>query len=415
MGCADNYGSHGKEINLKNIKEIKMPAKKLAPLDQMIEAWGKLKGRVLTSEDFRSRGPGWVGNILSDNTLNREATEDGIRIFVNGEGDLNPLYRDPDYAKNTKYKCLIAPPNYLYTVTYAQSPLDHGPMIPQIAGYYSGCDREWFKPICVGDKFTYRVMCPSDNVEMKSKWAGRKVLSYEQCDYYRQGGDLVAGYSCYDQWVDVNDVTRLNAHANTEIEETPVYTKKEIEEIYAAQDREEIRGANPRYWEDVKVGDELVPVVRGPLSQVEMAAWQAGGHAHNLSDRLNRVIWKKIPWAETRMEYGVTIVKRHFAVGQQLEAWRYILVTNWMGDDGFLWKFSAQIRRFVMEGDTTWVKGKVTKKYCDDGKYCVDIDIQNVMQTGAVSVTGGATVILPSREHGPVVYPQPYARVPLDK
>ena len=381
----------------------------------MIEAWGKLKGRVLTSEDFRSRGPGWVGNILSDNTLNREATEDGIRIFVNGEGDLNPLYRDPDYAKNTKYKCLIAPPNYLYTVTYAQSPLDHGPMIPQIAGYYSGCDREWFKPICVGDKFTYRVMCPSDNVEMKSKWAGRKVLSYEQCDYYRQGGDLVAGYSCYDQWVDVNDVTRLNAHANTEIEETPVYTKKEIEEIYAAQDREEIRGANPRYWEDVKVGDELVPVVRGPLSQVEMAAWQAGGHAHNLSDRLNRVIWKKIPWAETRMEYGVTIVKRHFAVGQQLEAWRYILVTNWMGDDGFLWKFSAQIRRFVMEGDTTWVKGKVTKKYCDDGKYCVDIDIQNVMQTGAVSVTGGATVILPSREHGPVVYPQPYARVPLDK
>jgi len=392
-----------------------MPAKKLAPLDQMIEAWGKLKGSVLTSEDFRSRGPGWVGNILSDNTLNREATEDGIRIFVNGEGDLNPLYRDPDYAKNTKYKCLIAPPNYLYTVTYAQSPLDHGPMIPQIAGYYSGCDREWFKPICVGDKFTYRVMCPSDNVEMKSKWAGRKVLSYEQCDYYRQGGDLVAGYSCYDQWVDVNDVTRLNAHANTEIEETPVYTKKEIEEIYAAQDREEIRGANPRYWEDVKVGDELVPVVRGPLSQVEMAAWQAGGHAHNLSDRLNRVIWKKIPWAETRMEYGVTIVKRHFAVGQQLEAWRYILVTNWMGDDGFLWKFSAQIRRFVMEGDTTWVKGKVTKKYCDDGKYCVDIDIQNVLQTGAVSVTGGDTVILPSREHGPVVYPQPYARVPLDK
>jgi len=86
-----------------------MPAKKLAPLDQMVEAWGKLKGRILTSEDFRSRGPGWVGNILSDNSLNREATEDGIRIFVNGEGDLNPLYRDAEYAKTTKYNCLIAP------------------------------------------------------------------------------------------------------------------------------------------------------------------------------------------------------------------------------------------------------------------------------------------------------------------
>src|SRR5271157_5091513 len=392
-----------------------MSAKKLSPLDQMLEDWGKLKGRVLTSEEFRARGPGFVGNILSDNSLNREATEDGIRIFVNGEGDLNPLYRDPDYAKNTKYKCLIAPPNYLYTITYAQSPLDHGPMIPEIAGYYSGCEREWFKPICVGDKFTYRVMCPSDNKEMHSKWAGRKILSYEECDYYRQGGDLVAGYQCYDQCVDVNDVARMNAHANTEIEQIPVYTKKEIEDIYNAQDAEEIRGAKPRYWEDVKVGDELKPVVRGPLSEVEMAAWQAGGHAHNLSDRLNRVIWKKIPWAETRMEYGVTIVKRSFAVGQQLEAWRFICLTNWMGDDGFLWKFDAQIRRFVMEGDTTWVKGKVTRKYVDDGKYCVDIEIQNLMQTGANSVTGGATVILPSREHGPVVYPRPYNRVPVEK
>ncbi len=389
-----------------------MSAKKISPLDQMIEDWGKLKGRILTSEDFRSRGPGFVGNILSDNSLNREATEDGIRIFVNGEGDLNPLYRDTDYAKDTKYKCLIAPPNYLYTITYAQSPLDHGPMIPEIAGYYSGCEREYFKPVCVGDKFTYRVMCPSDNVVMHSQWAWRKVLYYEQCDYYRQGGDLIAGYSCYDQWVDVNEVARLNAHANTEIEQIPVYTKKEIEEIYAAQDAEQIRGANPRYWEDVNVGDELVPVVRGPYNEIEKAAWHAGGHAHNLSDRLNRIIWKKIPWAETMMEYGVKAVKRTFAVGQQLEAWRFILLTNWMGDDGFLWKFDAQIRRFVMVGDTTWVKGKVSKKYCDDGKYCVDIDIKNVIQTGAVTVTGGATVILPSREFGPVVYPRPYARVP---
>jgi acyl dehydratase len=392
-----------------------MPAKKLAPLDQMIEAWGKLKGRILTSEDFRSRGPGWVGNILSDNSLNRECTEDGIRIFVNGEGDLNPLYRDMEYAKNTKYKCMIAPPNYLYTITYAQSPLDHGPMIPEIAGYYSGCEREWFKPVCVGDKFTYRVMCPSDNKEMTSKWAGRKLLSYEQCDYYRQGGDLVAGYMAYDQWVDINDVKRMNAHADTEIEKIPVYTDKELQDIYNAQDAEEIRGAKPRYFEDVKVGDTIQPVVRGPLSPVEMTAWHAGGHAHNLSDRLNRIMWKKIPWAETRMAYGVKVVKRGFAVGQQLEAWRFIAVTNWMGDDGFLWKFDAQIRRFVMEGDTTWVKGKVTKKYVDAGKCCVDIQIENVQQTGAVSVTGGATVILPSREHGPVVYPVPYNRVPVEK
>jgi hypothetical protein len=56
------------------------------------------------------------------------------------------------------------PPNYLYTITYAQSPLEHGPMMPEIAGYYSGFDREWFRPIREGDKFTYRVICPSENI-----------------------------------------------------------------------------------------------------------------------------------------------------------------------------------------------------------------------------------------------------------
>jgi hypothetical protein len=43
----------------------------------------------------------------------------------------------------------------------------------------------------------------------------------------------------------------------------------------------------------------------------------------------------------------------------------------------------------------------------------VDIDVQSINQTGAVTVTGGATIILPSRDHGPVIYPEPYARVPM--
>ena len=35
-------------------------------------------------------------------------------------------------------------------------------------------------------------------------------------------------------------------------------------------DHEEVRGANPRYWEDVKVGDEIPQIVKGPLSVGEM-------------------------------------------------------------------------------------------------------------------------------------------------
>jgi len=284
-------------------------------------------------------------------------------------------------------------------------------MIPGIAGFYSGCEREYFRPICEDDKFTYRIMCPSENRMKQSKFAERVVQSFEKVDYYRQGGELVAGYSSYEIWADEEKIKERNKYGH--LDKMPVYSENDLKEIYTAQDREEIRGQNPRYWEDVGVGDQLTPIVRGPLSDIENRAWIAGGHAHQLSDRLNRILWAEQPLEK---DFDMNVIgiahPREAVAGQQPEAWRFILLTNWMGDDGFIWKFNTQIRRFVMLGDTTWVKGKIIKKYCDNGKYCVDIDIQSVLQTGEVSITGSATVILPSRDHGPVVYPEPYPRVP---
>jgi hypothetical protein len=277
-------------------------------------------------------------------------------------------------------------------------------------------------------------MCPAENKVMASKYAGRKVLSYEKADYYRQGGELVAGYSSYEQWFDIKKAEELNVLGKTDLAKMPEYTEKELIEIYTAQDNEEIRGANPRYWEDVKVGDELTPVVRGPLNAAELTAWHAAGHAHFISERLTRIMWKKMPPAPgwkgvNKWEFGNGYLKgqhltggpgekiseahpREVAVGQQTEAWLFIMLTNWMGDDGFLWKFSSQIRKMNMIGDTTWSKGKIINKYHDKGKYCVDIEIRSINQTGTVTVTGGATLILPSRDHGQVIYPEPYARVP---
>ena len=383
-----------------------MPAEKLSPLDELKKEWDKRIGHIITSEEHRGKGPGFTNS-----TLNRDVTQDGIRIFVDGEGDLNPLFRDPEYGKKSKYKCLIAPPNYLYTISWAQRPQDHGPMILGTSGFYSGCEREWFRPICEGDKITYRVMCPAENKIKPSKFAGRVVQTYEKCDYYRQGGELIAGYRSYETFAEEEKIRESNKYGN--LAKMPEYTEKDLETIYAAQDGEEIRGAKPRFWEDVEVGDELTSVVRGPLSDTEIRAWHAAAHAHQLSDRLNRLLWAKEPLEKVfNTKAKGTAYPRVSVTGQQPEAWRFILLTNWMGDDGFLWKFGSQIRGFTMIGDTTWVKGKVIKKYCDNRKYCVDIDIRNILQTGAVTVIGGATVILPSREFGPIVYPEPCPRVP---
>ena len=94
-----------------------MTTENLSPLNRLLEEWNKNIGYIITSEEHRAKGPGFTNS-----TLNCDATRDGIRIFVDGAGDLNPLFRDPEYGKKTKYKCLIAPPNYLYTVCWAQRP-----------------------------------------------------------------------------------------------------------------------------------------------------------------------------------------------------------------------------------------------------------------------------------------------------
>ena len=51
---------------------------------------------------------------------------------------------------------------------------------------------------------------------------------------------------------------------------------------------EEIRGSNPRWWEDVQVGDALKPVVKGPMSHGDITAFVAGcigGISHGIQLR----------------------------------------------------------------------------------------------------------------------------------
>lgn len=73
------------------------------------------------------------------------------------------------------------------------------------------------------------------------------------------------------------------------------------------------------------------------------------------------------------------------------------LITDWIGDEGWLKKLSYQMRRFNIAGDTLSVKGKVIKKYIDDKEHCVECEVWVENQRDGVSVPGTAIVILPSK------------------
>ena len=42
----------------------------------------------------------------------QDATQDTIRNFCNGIGDLNPLYRDAEYARNSRFGGIISHPMF---------------------------------------------------------------------------------------------------------------------------------------------------------------------------------------------------------------------------------------------------------------------------------------------------------------
>lgn len=82
----------------------------------------------------------------------------------------------------------------------------------------------------------------------------------------------------------------------------------------------------------------------------------------------------------------------------QRAAWVGTMITNWMGDDAVIKRLRVEARLFNIQGDTTFIRGKVVRRYTKDRCALVDIDIQGVNQNGKLSTPAMATVMLPSRD-----------------
>ncbi len=90
------------------------------------------------------------------------------------------------------------------------------------------------------------------------------------------------------------------------------------------------------------------------------------------------------------------------------ETWLIHLCTDWMGDDAWLWKLDCEFRQFNYVGDTQWLHGRIVRKYlAEGGRPAVDLELWARNQRGEITTPGHATILLPSREHGPVVLPDP--------
>jgi acyl dehydratase len=173
----------------------------------------------------------------------------------------------------------------------------------------------------------------------------------------------------------------------------------------------------------------MTPVAKGPLTMVDVIAMHMGLGLSSSGIGPLRFNWRqrtRMPAFYAADRYGVPdVVQRvhwdheratelglptSYDYGQMRTSWLMHLVTNWMGDDAWLWKLDCQSRAFNFMGDTTICSGKVTAKRVEGPHRLVELALAGTNQRGEVTAPGSATVILPSREAGPVMLPTP----PLD-
>ncbi|MGZ5177016.1 MAG: FAS1-like dehydratase domain-containing protein [Burkholderiales bacterium] len=341
----------------------------------------------------------------------QDVTVDTVRNFCNGIGDLNPLYRDSEYGRNSRYANVIAPPMF---------PMAYGWLgrtrwgLPGVHGFYAGNDWEVFRNLRPGDRISAEERVVAVD-ERQSEFSGRLVIQYVEAHFVNQHDDLIArvlGWCTRHERKAARDKGKYKDIKKHE------YTADELAAIDKAvvEEDKQICGRNIRYWEDVEEGHELPPIARGPLSMMDTMGFLVGcgrGHTHGVllkGAMRHPGHFFRNPEAGGGVEY--TGIGHHresvakevgvpgtYDYGPQRSAWVATLVTNWMGDAGFLKRITTELRRFNTMGDTTWCKGKVVKKYKQDGYALVDLEVWAENQRGERTVTNAAaTVMLPSKD-----------------
>jgi acyl dehydratase len=337
-----------------------------------------------------------------------EVTRDNIRHYAHGIGDDNPLWCDPEYAASTRHGTLLAPPSFLFALNRIYSGYVGG--LPGVHAMWSGASTTWHRPLRRGDEVRTSAYL-KDLVEHQTRFAGRAIQQIYHVDF-RVGEELVAEG---DSWCfrTERDTARERGTKYTEARDTePRYTREDLEPVWKAYAGEQVRGATPRYVEDVRVGDQLPGMTKGPMTVTGFIGFAQGWGG--LYIRANRLAYKQIakhpglgipdrfgiPDVPERVHWDDQLARkvgtpRAYDYGPERTSWLTHHLTDWMGDDGFLVNHSTKIRRHNPTGDIVSITGKVTA--VDVDARLVTVEQRAVQQDGELSALGTGIVRLPSR------------------
>lgn len=338
-----------------------------------------------------------------------ELNTDAIRHYAYGIGDTNPLWIDREYAESSPHGHQ-APPTILYAMDKILSGYVSG--LSGVHAMFAGTKFRWLRRLVAGDRLrgTARL---KDLVERPSKFAGRSVQQIYEVTFTDQRGDTVAVTESYCFRTE-RDAARERGKYDPTTSSPATWSAGQLGEIAEAfrQQEKNRRGSDPRYVEDVQVGDRLPAIVKGPYTATTAVSYLLGwgglyvrahGHAFALYEEHPGLAIPNemgVPEPPERVHWDPDLARRvgvpgAYDYGPERVSWMGHVVTDWMGDDGFLSSLDVQVRRHNLIGDLVTLDGTVVEVERDTGSVTVSLEARD--HRGNESARGSATVVLPRR------------------
>jgi hydroxyacyl-ACP dehydratase HTD2-like protein with hotdog domain len=246
-------------------------------------------------------------------------------------------------------------------------------------GFNGGSEWTFHRPMRVGDHLTE--VAKILDMHEKPGRTGQLLFITRETTQTNQKGELLQT---------IRAISIFRKRSETEGADKPVpagpVTLPRISPPGPGQTVEKPKWSAPpqRTFEEIKVGDEIPSVVRGPMTAAHLVRWASanGNYA--------RIHWD-LPYAMQRQGLPNVVVN-----GSLKNEYIYILLQRFAGEAGWVRKMYLEHRGMDHPGDTLTIFGKVTEKTERDGFGHVKCEIGLKNDRGQTT-QGWAEVVVPKR------------------
>jgi acyl dehydratase len=373
----------------------------------------------------------YLGKPITSSYLREPLANNDIRRWVHAMHYPNLLHFDPDYAAASRFGKLVAPQSFPIVAdeSHGSAPACVG-CIPNSHLLFGG-DEWWFYPPRVfgGDTITNERI-PFDYV-VKNTGFGQTCFQRGDNFYRNEAGELLAKQR--------STAIRYHADAGGESVKPEDFDEPAWgdDELAALEERKlswvqmlHDLGHKQRWWDDVKVGDQLPERVFGPHSVASFATeWRAylvnvwgtmklrkvdlealgftkemAGYENDPDmQRVNPDITDGAYYGPSRghlfPKYARRIgMPRAYGYGASMGAWVTDYLAGWAGEHGMVVHSAANYRGPALSGDITIQTAEVVDKLIDEeGRHLVQVKQLMKSQKGTTMCTATAEIQLPER------------------